>query len=64
MTTTTYLLREIPSDDHDPATLRAAREGRSLRWVLLAALRDYASGVWNGGGSVSRKKSQTTHSRR
>jgi phosphohistidine phosphatase len=28
------------------ARLRAIREGTTLRWLLLSALRDYASGTW------------------
>jgi hypothetical protein len=41
-----YLVRGVPRDLQRAARLRAAREGTTLRWVLLQALGDYAAGTW------------------
>lgn len=41
-----YLLRSVPESLHAAALDRSRRQGRSLRWVLLAALRDWVSGAW------------------
>ena len=40
---TTYLLRGIPDAVHQAAKGRLAREGRSLRWLLLTAMAGYGS---------------------
>lgn len=64
---TTYLLRDIPDEIHGPATARAAREGHPLRWVLIAALRDYAEGAWAPSAapeSAPRKPATTRRSGR
>jgi hypothetical protein len=45
-TTGIYLLRGIPRQLQRTARLRAVREGTTLRWVLLQALREYAAGTW------------------
>ena len=41
-----YLVRGVPHDLQRAARTRAAREGTTLRWVLLQALGDYAAGTW------------------
>jgi len=41
-----YLVRGVPRDLQRAARVRAAREGTTLRWVLLQALGDYAAGTW------------------
>jgi hypothetical protein len=41
-----YLLRGVPRDLQRAARVRAAREGTTLRCVLLQALREYAAGAW------------------
>ena len=41
-----YLLRGVPRDLQRTARGRARRDGTSLRWVLLQALREYAAGTW------------------
>lgn len=41
-----YLVRGVPRDLQRGARVRAAREGTTLHWVLLQALRDYAAGAW------------------
>jgi uncharacterized protein (DUF1778 family) len=43
-----YLLRDIPKDVRDAAKAAAALEGKSIRDVLLAALRRYAKKVKHG----------------
>jgi len=45
-TTGIYLVRGVPRDLQRAARARAVREGTTLRWVLLQALRDYAAGTW------------------
>ena len=45
-TTVAYQLRAIPREIHGAAVARAQREGRSLRWILIQALRAYGSGQW------------------
>ena len=45
-TTGIYLLHDVPRDLQRAARLRAGREGITLRWVLLQALREYAAGTW------------------
>ena len=50
---TTYLLRGIPDAVHQAAKGRLAREGRSLRWLLLTAMADY-------GGLEADAASRTT----
>jgi len=45
-TTGIYLLRGVPRDLQRTARVRAVREGTTLRWVLLQALRGYAAGTW------------------
>jgi hypothetical protein len=37
-----YLLERIPSDPWHAAKARAAKEGHTLRWVLLQMLATYA----------------------
>jgi hypothetical protein len=41
-----YLVRDIPRDLQRTARARAVTDGTTLRWVLLQALRDYATGRW------------------
>jgi hypothetical protein len=41
-----YLVRDVPRDLQRTARARAVRDGTTLRWVLLQALRDYATGRW------------------
>ena len=41
-----YLLRGVPRELQRTARGRARRDGTSLRWVLLQALREYAAGTW------------------
>ena len=41
-TTGIYLLHDVPRDLQRAARVRAGREGITLRWVLLQALREYA----------------------
>jgi hypothetical protein len=45
-TTGIYLLRGVPRDLQRAARVRAVREGITLRWVLVQALREYAAGTW------------------
>ena len=45
-TTGIYLVRGIPNDLQRAVRIRAGREGTTLRWVLLQALREYAAGTW------------------
>lgn len=45
-TTGIYLVRGVPRDLQRAARARAVREGTTLRWVLVQALRDYAAGTW------------------
>jgi len=45
-TTGIYLLHDVPRDLQRAARVRAGREGITLRWVLLQALREYAAGTW------------------
>lgn len=42
----TYHLRTIDDDTYAAARMRAIDEGRSLRWVILCALAEYAAGTW------------------
>ena len=41
-----YLLRGIPHDLQRAARARAVTEGTTLRWILLRALQEYATGTW------------------
>jgi hypothetical protein len=41
-----YLLRGVPLDLQRSARVRAAREGTTLRQVLLTAVGEYAAGTW------------------
>lgn len=41
-----YLARDVLGDVQRAVRVRAAREGTTLRLVLLQALRDYAAGRW------------------
>ncbi len=50
-TTGIYLVRDVPRDLQRAARARAVREGTTLRWVLLQALRDYAIGTWTPKGT-------------
>ena len=50
-TTGIYLVRGVPRDLQRAARVRAVREGTTLRWVLLQALRDYAIGTWTPKGT-------------
>ena len=45
-TTGIYLLRGVSPSVQRAARVRAAREGTTLRWVLVQALREYAAGIW------------------
>ena len=45
-TTGIYLLRGASRDLQRTARRRAAREGTTLRSVLLRGLREYAAGTW------------------
>jgi hypothetical protein len=45
-TTGIYLVRGVPRGLQQAARARARREGTTLRWVLLQALREYAAGTW------------------
>jgi hypothetical protein len=45
-TTGIYLVRGVPREVQRAARRRAARDGTSLRWVLLQGLREYAAGTW------------------
>jgi hypothetical protein len=45
-TTGIYLLRGVPIEVQRAARIRAAREGTTLRQVLLRGLDEYASGTW------------------
>lgn len=38
-----YLVRDIPDDLWIRVKRRAAKEGRSLRWIIIELLRSYAS---------------------
>lgn len=40
------LVRAVPAAIHGPAKRRAAREGRSLQWLLVQALREYGEERW------------------
>jgi hypothetical protein len=44
-----YLVHGIPRDLQRAARARAARQGTTLRRVLLQALREYAAGSWTPG---------------
>jgi len=50
-TTGIYLVRGVPRDLQRAARVRAVREGTTLRWVLLQALRDYAIGTCTPKGT-------------
>jgi hypothetical protein len=39
-----YYLRAIPSHLWEPVLAKARAEGRSVRWVILQALRDWLDG--------------------
>jgi hypothetical protein len=41
-----YLVRDVPRELQQTARARAVKERTTLRWVLLQALRDYATGRW------------------
>jgi len=41
-----YLVRDVSRDLQRSARARAVKDGTTLRWVLLQALRDYAAGRW------------------
>jgi hypothetical protein len=41
-----YLVRGVPRTLQRAARGRAVSENTTLRWVLLQALREYASGTW------------------
>lgn len=41
-----YLVRGVPRDLQRTARARAVKDGTTLRWVLLQALRDYAAERW------------------
>jgi F0F1-type ATP synthase assembly protein I len=45
-TTGIYLLRGVPIEVQRAARIRAAREGTTLRQVLLRSLGEYAAGTW------------------
>jgi len=60
-TTGIYLLRGIPRQLQRTARLRAVREGTTLRWVLLQALREYAAGTWT---PQPEKSPESTHNQR
>ena len=45
-TTGIYLVRGVPRGLQRAARARARREGTTLRWILLQALREYAAGTW------------------
>jgi uncharacterized membrane protein YeaQ/YmgE (transglycosylase-associated protein family) len=45
-TTGIYLLRGVPIEMQQAARIRAAREGTTLRQVLLRGLGEYAAGTW------------------
>jgi hypothetical protein len=47
-----YLVRDVPRDLQRTARARAVRDGTTLRWVLLQALRDYATGRWTPRGGA------------
>lgn len=38
-----YLVRDIPDDLWIKVKRRAAKEGRSLRWIIIRLLTNYAS---------------------
>jgi hypothetical protein len=44
--TGTYRVRGVSRDLHRAARLRAARQGTTLRWVVLQALEAYSAGTW------------------
>ena len=41
-----YYLRDIPPELRQAVQTKLDTEGRSLKWVLLRALRDYVAGLW------------------
>lgn len=43
-----YLLRDIPEDVWQRVKRRATKEGRSLRFIILALLKRYADKGLNG----------------
>jgi hypothetical protein len=45
-TTGIYMVRDVPRDLQRAARGRAARQGTTLRRVLLQGLREYAAGTW------------------
>jgi hypothetical protein len=45
-TTGIYLVRGVSREVQRAARRRAVRDGTSLRWVLLQALREYGAGTW------------------
>jgi len=45
--TATYPLKSIPRELLDAATARARASGRSLRWIMLAAMRQYVARTWS-----------------
>jgi hypothetical protein len=45
-TTGIYLVRGVPRGLQRASRARARREGTTLGWVLLQALREYAAGTW------------------
>lgn len=42
-----YYLRAVPTEVLSRARARAAAEGRTLKWVLVHALRAYGEGEWS-----------------
>jgi hypothetical protein len=61
-TTGIYLLRGVPRDLQRAARVRAGREGTTLRWVLLQALREYAAGTWTP--QADEKSPEAAHNQR
>ena len=59
----TYSLRNIPDDAHAGAAARAAREGRTLHHLFIAALYDYASGAWTPGALANPADSRASRPR-
>lgn len=54
MKTVSYFVKGLPAEVHAKAKERATAEGRSLRWVILQALRLY--GLYRWTPRVSRRK--------
>lgn len=50
-----YLLRDIPDDLWIRVKRRAAKEGRSIRWIVLKLLETYAAHGINGHSSKEKR---------